>query len=109
MEFTFGRELHVDCFQDNFNVGAPVLDKENACEASFCQGTLDVVFCGNVDIFELRFLDVVDTQLLFSVLHRDLSVVGGRNVAAEAVQSCRKRKIYVSENVSKVVTTLLAS
>jgi hypothetical protein len=77
VEFTFDGEFHVDSLQDHLNVGSPMIDKQNPSEASFCQGTLDVVFCGNIYIFELRFLDVVDTQLFFFVLHLDLPVVGG--------------------------------
>jgi hypothetical protein len=65
----------VDGFQHDLGVRASVSYEKNPGEASFGEGGSDVVLLGDVDVIQLRLLDVVNTQLLLFGLHSALAVV----------------------------------
>lgn len=69
MEVTLRSEFHVDSFQHHFGVGAAMSDEEDSGKTSLGKGALDVVLCRDVNVIQLRFLDVVHTQFFVFVPH----------------------------------------
>lgn len=90
VELALSSEFHVDGFQHQFGVGAPMHDEQYPGEAAFGEGALDVILGRNVDVIQLRLPDVVDAQLFVLGLHS--AVVGGRWARTASAQILQQQR-----------------